>query len=298
MREIQQYIKEKAERLEERLTVYMEESEEVPLRLREAMAYSLLAGGKRLRPVLVLAVCESLGGNEEKALPFGCAVEMIHTYSLIHDDLPAMDDDDYRRGRLTNHKVYGDAMAILAGDALLTKAFGIFAEASLQAGLEEKTALSLIREGSRRTGGEGMVGGQVKDILGESRSVNLEQLRDIHRSKTGDLIVYSVRLGAWVAGASPVEMDALTRYAERLGLAFQIQDDVLNVIGDREKMGKPVGSDEEKNKATYPALLGLEESRDWVRRLVEEAKDLVRSEPGIDSTRLMGIADYLTNRDQ
>ncbi|MFC4078216.1 polyprenyl synthetase family protein [Salinithrix halophila] len=297
MDEIQQYMREKAEQVEEKLGEYVKEAPGVPKSLKEAMTYSLMAGGKRLRPTLVLATAEALGGEEAKALPFACAVEMIHTYSLIHDDLPSMDNDDYRRGRLTNHKVYGEAMAILAGDALLTKAFGVMAEGALDAGLPGETALNLIREGAVRAGAEGMVGGQVKDIQGENGKLELEHLQDIHRSKTGDLITFSVRMGALVANATENQLITLTGYAERLGLAFQIQDDVLDVVGDREKLGKPVGSDEEKNKATYPALLGLAASRDWVRNLVEEAKELVRSEPGIRGARLLAIADYLVSRE-
>lgn len=298
MGEIQRYLKEKAETVEARLKVYMEESVDIPGKLQKAMAYSLLAGGKRLRPVLALASAEALGGEEEQALPFACAVEMIHTYSLIHDDLPAMDDDDFRRGNPTNHKVYGEAMAILAGDALLTKAFGVMAEGALAAELPGDTALSLIREGADRAGAAGMVGGQVKDILAEGRQVTLKELQDIHRSKTGDLITWSVRVGAIVAGAGAEELRALTGYAERLGLAFQIQDDVLDVVGDREKLGKPVGSDEEKNKSTYPSLLGLDASKERVRSLVEEAKALISAQGTIRPDRLFTIADYLTVRDK
>lgn len=298
MQDIQRYMKNKAGKVEREMIVHLERSPEIPSTLKDAMTYSLLAGGKRLRPVLVLAACEALGGNEEKALPVACAVEMIHTYSLIHDDLPSMDNDDYRRGRLTNHKVYGEALAILAGDALLTKAFGLLAEASLHADLEENVALSLIQEASRRAGAEGMVGGQVKDIMSENQQVTLEQLQEIHRSKTGDLISFSVRAGAMVAGASPGQLTALTGYAERLGLAFQIRDDILDVIGDKEKIGKPVGSDEEKNKATYPALIGLEESKKWVVRLIDEARALIGNEEGVYPANLHHIANYLISREQ
>jgi geranylgeranyl diphosphate synthase, type II len=296
--EIQGYLKEKAKSVESRLKEYMESPEGIPETLREAMTYSLLAGGKRLRPVLTLATAEALGGDEEKVLPFACAVEMIHTYSLIHDDLPAMDDDDFRRGNPTNHKIYGEAMAILAGDALLTQAFGVMAQGALDAQLPRETALTLIRECAVRAGAEGMVGGQVKDIQGEGREVSLEELQDIHRSKTGDLITWSVRIGAMVAGSGEDELQALTGYAERLGLAFQIQDDVLDVIGDRQRLGKPVGSDEVKNKSTYPSLLGLDSSRERIRSLVEEAKHLIMAQERIRPDRLLAIADYLTVRDK
>lgn len=295
VREIEGYLEEKAKTVEHHLAAYLKD---IPGTLGESMNYSLLAGGKRLRPILVLAAADALGGSEEAALPFACAIEMIHTYSLIHDDLPAMDDDDFRRGSLTNHKVYGEAMAILAGDALLTKAFGVMAEGALNTGLDGKAALRLIQECAARVGAEGMVGGQVKDIEAEGRAVSLKELQDIHRSKTGDLITFSVRAGAIVAGACAKELEALTGYAERLGLAFQIGDDVLNVIGDRDKMGKPVGSDVEKKKSTYAALQGLDVSKKQVRTLVEEAKNLVSSVEGIRPDYLLGIADYLLDRER
>lgn len=298
MEAIQTYLKQRAQVVERALERDLTEMVGVPEALWEAMKYSLLAGGKRLRPILVLSSAEAVGGNEEEALPFACAVEMIHTYSLIHDDLPAMDDDDVRRGRPTNHKVFGEAIAILAGDALLTRAFGLMAQGAAQSNLNPERVLALIAEGSARSGAEGMVGGQVKDLQAENRSVSLEELRDIHRCKTGDLITYSVRLGAGVGGATKTQLEALTGFAERLGLAFQIQDDVLDVVGDQEALGKPVGSDQSKNKSTYPALLGLEESREWVRRLVAEAKELLTSVEGMDGSRLTQIADYLTVRDR
>ncbi|SMO40195.1 polyprenyl synthetase family protein [Melghirimyces algeriensis] len=298
MLKVESYIEEKAKVVHSELKRYMENLQGVPQPLKESMTYSLLAGGKRLRPILVLASAEAVGGKEENALPFACAVEMIHTYSLIHDDLPAMDDDDFRRGNPTNHKVYGEAMAILAGDALLTKAFGIMTEGLKEVNLPYEIGLDLLRECSIRVGAEGMVGGQVKDILAEGQGVSLETLQDIHRSKTGDLITFSIRLGAVVGGAKESELHSLTGYAERLGLAFQIQDDILDVIGDQNKIGKPVGSDEGKNKSTYPALLGLEASKEWVQTLVKEAKDLVVSLDEVQSDRLLMIADYLTVRDK
>jgi geranylgeranyl diphosphate synthase type II len=262
------------------------------------MAYSLLAGGKRLRPILVLATAQALGGPEERVLPFACAVEMIHTYSLIHDDLPAMDDDDFRRGKPTNHKVFGEAMAILAGDALLTKAFGLLARAAREAKLPAETALSLIEEGSRRFGAEGMVGGQALDIQSENRRVSLSELEAIHRGKTGDLIIYSVRLGAVVSGSTEDQLDLLTSFAGRLGLAFQIQDDILDVTGNQETIGKPVGSDQAKNKVTYPSLIGLAESRELLRKIVEEAKELLSRPCGMSTERLMQVADYFVFREK
>lgn len=298
MENAEKYLQEKADLVNDRLAQYVESWNDIPKRLKESVAYSLLAGGKRLRPVLVLATAEALGTEAERALPFACALEMIHTYSLIHDDLPAMDDDDYRRGRLTNHKVFGEAMAILAGDALLTKSFGLMAEGALSIGLPVATSLKLITEASRRAGAEGMVGGQVDDILHENQQVTLETLQSIHRRKTGDLITFSVRLGGMVGGADEIQLEKLTRFAEGLGLAFQIQDDILDVIGDREKLGKETGSDEARNKATYPSLLGLSASKEHLRKTIEEAKSWIEGETWLNPHTLLGLADFLTTRDR
>ncbi|WP_370589208.1 polyprenyl synthetase family protein [Thermoactinomyces sp. CICC 10521] len=298
MQTIKSYIEEKAERVHEALDEYTARMQGIPPLLKEAMRYSLLAGGKRLRPVLVLATVEALGGEETAALPFACAIEMIHTYSLIHDDLPSMDDDDYRRGKLTNHKVFGEAYAILAGDALLTEAFGLMAKGGKEAALAPEILLTIIEEGARFAGARGMVGGQVDDLLGENGAVSLEQLESIHRRKTGDLMAYSVRTGAYLGGASPEVLESLTRFAYDLGLAFQIQDDILDVIGDQQVIGKPVGSDEEKHKATYPALLGLEESKRKLTEITNRAKRHVEGYEELNPASLMGIADYLLQRDR
>ncbi|WP_370589750.1 polyprenyl synthetase family protein [Thermoactinomyces sp. CICC 10523] len=298
MQTIKSYIEEKAERVHEALDEYTARMQGIPPLLKEAMRYSLLAGGKRLRPVLVLATVEALGGEETAALPFACAIEMIHTYSLIHDDLPSMDDDDYRRGKLTNHKVFGEAYAILAGDALLTEAFGLMAKGGKEAALAPEILLTIIEEGARFAGARGMVGGQVDDLLGENGAVSLEQLESIHRRKTGDLMAYSVRTGAYLGGASPEVLESLTRFAYDLGLAFQIQDDILDVIGDQQVIGKPVGSDEEKHKATYPALLGLEESKRKLTEITNRAKRHVEGYEELNPASLIGIADYLLQRDR
>ncbi|WP_033101926.1 polyprenyl synthetase family protein [Thermoactinomyces daqus] len=298
MQTIKSYIEEKAERVHEALDEYTARMQGIPPLLKEAMRYSLLAGGKRLRPVLVLATVEALGGEETAALPFACAIEMIHTYSLIHDDLPSMDDDDYRRGKLTNHKVFSEAYAILAGDALLTEAFGLMAKGGKEAALAPEILLTIIEEGARFAGARGMVGGQVDDLLGENGAVSLEQLESIHRRKTGDLMAYSVRTGAYLGGASPEVLESLTRFAYDLGLAFQIQDDILDVIGDQQVIGKPVGSDEEKHKATYPALLGLEESKRKLTEITNRAKRHVEGYEELNPASLMGIADYLLQRDR
>ncbi|TCP69744.1 polyprenyl synthetase family protein [Baia soyae] len=295
---IRDYIQQKAQLVHEELDTYTSHLTDIPQPLLDSMRYSLLAGGKRIRPVLALATAEAFGVEAERILPFACAVEMIHTYSLIHDDLPSMDDDDYRRGKLTNHKVYGEAMAILAGDALLTEAFGLLADGATQAHLPVHTAMTIVREGADLAGARGMVGGQVSDLLAEDRQIALEDLQSIHKRKTGDLIAYSVRMGARVAGVSPGAMHFLSQFAYGIGLAFQIQDDILDVIGDQEKIGKRVGSDEANHKSTYPSLLGLEESKKKLHHCISQAKIALMNIPDCNPGRLMEIADYLMSRDR
>ena len=310
-----------------------------PDTLREAMAYSLLAGGKRMRPVLVLLACEACGGSIEAALPAACAIEMIHTYSLIHDDLPAMDDDDYRRGRLTNHKVFGEAMAILAGDALLTLAFEVIARDTQPASVAAACCADL----ASAAGWCGMVAGQVADIEGEhqggaagsgkgeepltlalspqsrgegtepdsdlrssaKRSVThvthaqeaaLAQLESIHRRKTGRLLTSAVTLGGRVGQADADLLRRLEEFGKRVGLAFQIADDLLDVTGDAVKLGKGVGKDATLGKMTYPALLGVEESRRKADVLIDEACALL--EPlGERASKLVALARFVTKRD-
>jgi geranylgeranyl diphosphate synthase type II len=293
------YLQEQRERVEDALRNVFPEDWPIPGRLREAMDYSLLAGGKRLRPILALAAAEAVSGREEtsaKALAFACAVEMIHTYSLIHDDLPAMDNDDYRRGRPTNHKVFGDAMAILAGDGLLTHAFHVASRAS-EAGVPAERVLAVVRELSRFAGLPGMVGGQVSDMLGEQGITSLEQLEHIHLHKTSDLISFSLRSGGHAAEADDRQLEALGRFGRNVGLAFQIQDDILDLTGSADKLGKPVKSDERQQKVTYPYLLGLEESRRRVSELTREAADALLQAGLAKPDRLLEIADYLLNRD-
>lgn len=234
--------------------------------LEKAMEYSLMAGGKRLRPVLLMAAADAVGKDGTAFLTMGCAIEMIHTYSLIHDDLPAMDNDDYRRGKPTNHKVFGDGIAVLAGDALLTLAFEVMLR---QEGAAPETLVTVVSEMSRAAGPYGMVGGQVLDLEGEGRRLDLAALRKIHMGKTGALFCAAIRSGAILAGAKEEELAALTLYAERFGLAFQITDDILDVTGDEAAIGKPVGSDVRNAKATYVTLTSLEEAK----RLAEDAVD-------------------------
>jgi len=223
--------------------------------LNQSMYYSLMGGGKRIRPVLALASAEAVGGNLEIILPAAVSLELIHTYSLIHDDLPAMDNDDYRRGRLSNHKVFGEAQAILAGDALLTYAFELLADSRLD---QPARQLRIIHEVAVAAGKSGMVGGQVADVAGEGRALTLNEIEEIHKAKTGALLTVSARLGGILAGGTDEQVKGLTEYAQALGLAFQIKDDILDVVGDSETLGKPVGSDLRQGKSTYVSLLGLE----------------------------------------
>lgn len=293
---ITDYIQECAMRIEHCFTGQPELAR-VPDTLKESMTYSFLAGGKRLRPVLVFAATEAVGGQPEQATSAACAVEMIHTYSLIHDDLPAMDDDDFRRGKPTNHKVYGEAMAILAGDGLLTGAFYTLSQGLLQAGVPADRIVQAVAELSLRSGMTGMVGGQVLDLQGEKGGIHtVGELSQIHLRKTSDLIVASLRIGGWVGGATPLQMEALTQFGENIGLAFQIQDDILDIIGDESKLGKRVGSDEKLQKATYPKLLGLEESKREVERLMTEGLEAL-STSNMSTERLTQLAQFILKRE-
>ncbi|OGP72903.1 MAG: farnesyl-diphosphate synthase, partial [Deltaproteobacteria bacterium RBG_13_58_19] len=233
--------------------------------------YSLFAGGKRLRPILCLAAAEAVGGAPSEVLPAASALEMIHTYSLIHDDLPAMDDDDLRRGQPTCHKQFDEATAILAGDGLLTEAFRILADAASQHEGREAVYLEVIRLLAAAAGYQGMVGGQMLDLLAEGRQVTLKELETIHRAKTGALLTAAVRSGALLGGGSRDDVTRLTGYGEKFGLAFQITDDLLDIEGEAAEMGKTPGMDAQRQKATYPALLGLEKAKAWARHLIDAA---------------------------
>lgn len=262
--------------------------------IHEAMAYSVFAGGKRFRPVLCMAACEAVCGSSQPALDAACALECIHTYSLIHDDLPGMDNDDYRRGKLTSHKVFGEGMAILAGDALLTYAFEILA--NMDDGKNSRQIVRIIQEAAKASGEAGMIGGQVVDILSEQKAPDLALLEYIHTHKTGALIAASVRIGAILGGADSRQLEALTVYAQQLGLAFQITDDILDVVGDADKIGKPVGSDAKNQKATYPLLFGLEQSKQMAEDAVREAIEALQPF-GIQADMLRQLALYLLSRE-
>lgn len=262
----------------------------------KAMRYSVFAGGKRLRPVLAFAACEAVGGNTKDVIPFACAIEMIHTYSLIHDDLPAMDNDDYRRGRLTNHKVFGDAMAILAGDGLLNKAAETMTQAILNKKGDNINFIKSMAEVMYASGTEGMIGGQVVDLESENKQIDIETLKFMHAHKTGALIKAPVRVGAILAGASEEQLTKLTEFSENLGLAFQIKDDILDIIGDEKKLGKKIGSDANNNKSTYPSIFGLEKSKEMVIEVSQNAINALDIF-GEKGQFLRDITDYLINRE-
>ncbi|MDW0112118.1 polyprenyl synthetase family protein [Sporosarcina saromensis] len=264
-----------------------------PISLRESMLYSVKAGGKRIRPLLVLAVLEDFGVQSADALKVASAVELIHTYSLIHDDLPCMDDDDYRRGQLTNHKVFGEATAVLAGDALQTAAFN--ALASLENTSAEK-ALALVRLLAEASGAKGMVGGQILDMEGEKASLSLEQLEEVHLHKTGALLSFCIEAGAILAGANENQIAQLRSYARNIGLAFQIKDDILDVTATTEQLGKPANSDTDSEKSTYPSLLGLEGARLQLEKYHTNAIECLSFLPS-DKSYLALFADYIVQRE-
>ena len=265
-----------------------------PEQIYEAMRYSLMAGGKRLRPILCLATCELLGGNTETAMPAACAMEMVHTMSLIHDDLPAMDNDDYRRGQLTNHKVYGEDVAVLAGDALLTYAFEHIATQTK--GAEPTRVLDVVARLGKAVGAAGLVGGQIVDLASEGKAVEEKTLTFIHMHKTAALLEVSVTSGAILAGAEAETVGRLSRYAQKIGLAFQIVDDILDITATSEELGKSAGKDLAAQKATYPSLWGLEESKQKADQLIAEA---IAELSGFDHRKaqpLMAIAKFITAR--
>lgn len=259
---------ERRELVEQQLVKELEQEPPLDETLAAAMKYSLMAGGKRLRPILLMAAADAVGAKGTDYLTAGCALEMIHTYSLIHDDLPAMDNDDYRRGKLTNHKVYGDGMAVLAGDALLTLAFEVLTR---QQHTDAATLLRVVKEISTAAGMNGMVGGQAIDLESEGKHIDMETLRRMHMGKTGALFRAALRSGAILAGADEKKLAALTDYAEKFGLAFQITDDILDVVGDEKLIGKPVGSDIRNEKSTYVTLTSLEEAQKLAKETVDSA---------------------------
>jgi geranylgeranyl diphosphate synthase, type II len=287
----ERYLRDKKKIVEDKMINYLNMLN-APATLKDSMLYSISAGGKRLRPILALAVMESFQKDPLHVLDAACAIEFVHTYSLIHDDLPSMDNDDYRRGKLTSHKVYGEAQAILAGDALLTESFSLITD---NAYLNPNQKVRLLSVLSRAAGAEGMVGGQVEDLEGENKELTLQELESIHEKKTGKMLECSVITGGIAAGASDDELLALQLYARHIGIAFQIQDDILDITGNQVDLGKPIGSDEVNQKTTYPKLLGLDgaqnEMKNHIRISLEHLGKINR-----DTGILASIADYIIKR--
>jgi len=293
--DIKTYLEQKRRDVDRFLESILPAENVPPATLHKAMRYSLFAGGKRVRPVLAIAACEAICGSSPLILPLASTLELIHTYSLIHDDLPAMDNDDYRRGKLTNHKVFGEAMAILAGDALLTMAFDLGSRRELVNGLDPHNQVRVIQELAGGSGNVGMVGGQVADIEAEGKDIDLATLESMHRWKTGKLIRAAVRIGGIVGGATDRQLERLTAYAEDVGLAFQIADDVLNVVGTREELGKDANTDASRGKKTYPTFFGV----DGARKLAEErAASAIAQLKDFDhkADPLRELARYITAR--
>jgi geranylgeranyl diphosphate synthase type II len=293
--DLEAYLQERRRLVDAALDGFLPSEDTRPPSVHRAMRYSVLAGGKRLRPILVIAGAEVVGASPSAVMPTACAMELIHTYSLIHDDLPAMDDDDYRRGRLTNHKVFGDAIAILAGDALLTYAFQLVAQNAAVPGVDPKVVCDVVAEIAEAAGTVGMVGGQVVDIESEGKTITAEELEYIHVHKTAALLRASLSVGARLGGADAAALAAVADAGQSLGLAFQIVDDILDVEGSLETLGKTAGSDERKQKVTYPALHGIEASRREARRLIERTKSRL-SVFGARSAPLCALADFVVER--
>jgi geranylgeranyl diphosphate synthase type II len=292
--DLQNFLATKTAAVNEALDRLLPSEKSKPATIHRAMRYSLFAGGKRIRPALSLAAAEACGGKESAALPLACAVECIHTYSLIHDDLPAMDDDDYRRGKLTNHKVFGEGIAVLAGDALLTVAFEIAAKCK---GWPRYGHQKLILELASASGSLQLIAGQVADLEGEGKKISASELQYIHERKTSALLCCSVRLGGMSANCTATQLKALTDFGYHVGLAFQVIDDILDVTQTSDKLGKTAGKDTKAQKATYPAIVGLEKSRKIAERLTNRAFAALKPFGG-KATALGGLAEYLLKRDR
>ena len=289
-----QFLATRTEAVNRALDHFLPSEKTRPVTIHKAMRYSLFAGGKRMRPALCLAAAQACGGREADALPLACAVECIHTYSLIHDDLPAMDNDDFRRGKPTNHKVFGDGIAVLAGDALLTQAFEIAAQAK---GWPRYPHRDLILEIAKASGSLQLVAGQVADLEGEGKKISANELRYIHERKTSALLCCSVRLGGMSANCTPAQLRALTDFGYHVGLAFQVIDDILDVTQTSEQLGKTAGKDTKSHKATYPAIVGLEKSRKIAENLTDKAFSALKVFKG-RAVALEALAEFLLKRDR
>uniref|UniRef100_UPI00403F440C polyprenyl synthetase family protein n=1 Tax=unclassified Bacillus (in: firmicutes) TaxID=185979 RepID=UPI00403F440C len=291
---LNEFLTTRKQAIEDYLFTYVQELT-IPEDLKSSMLYSLKAGGKRLRPILVLALLNAYGKNEEDGIPVGCAVEMIHTYSLIHDDLPCMDDDDLRRGKPTNHKVYGEATAVLAGDALLTESFRLITS-QLSSSVSADKKIRIVDELVKSAGALGMVGGQFDDMEAEQKQVSLAELESIHARKTGKLLTFSVAAGGMLAGAPDDDIEKLREFSYHIGIAFQIRDDILDLEGSEEKIGKRVGSDTANEKSTYPSLLTLSGAKEKLHEHITRAKEIV-SNLQLEQQLLHDLCDLIASRD-
>ncbi|HHY77481.1 MAG TPA: polyprenyl synthetase family protein [Clostridiales bacterium] len=291
---LKEFIEKYSDLIEENLTLIFNNGYELPV-IEDAMKYSLLGGGKRLRPLLAIMTCQMFDGSIEEVMPYACSIEMIHTYSLIHDDLPAMDNDDYRRGKLSNHKVYGEGFAILAGDALLNTAYEILLNNILNKPTEERIKAAYII--SKAAGLEGMLGGQAMDLYYENRNIEIERLDQMHRRKTGALIKASLEVGAILSKAEEDDIRRISIFGENLGKAYQISDDILDVIGSQEKMGKTIGKDAKSNKSTYVKHFGINQSKKIMIDTVNDAKKAVEKY-GSKANLLIELADFVAYRDK
>ncbi|HWN96826.1 MAG TPA: farnesyl diphosphate synthase [Methylomirabilota bacterium] len=292
--DLQRYLDVRAAAVNRALDKLLPKESAKPATIHRAMRYSLFAGGKRMRPALTLAAAEACGGSSEGAMPLACAVECIHTYSLIHDDLPAMDNDDFRRGKPTNHRVYGEGIAVLAGDALLTQAFEIIAKAK---GWQRYPHRQLVLELAHASGSLQLIAGQVADLEGEGKKISADELKYIHERKTSALLCCAVRLGGMSANCSAAQLKALTDFGYNVGLAFQIIDDILDVTQTTEQLGKTAGKDTKAQKATYPSIVGLEKSRDIALQLTNKAFNALKVFKG-KAQALEALADYLLRRNK
>lgn len=292
---LKEYLKEKKSLVEKTIDEYLSEFK-YPVQIAEGMKYAVLNGGKRIRPILILMVLDLLGKDEKLGLPSGAALEMIHSYSLVHDDLPALDNDDYRRGKLTTHKKFGEAEGILIGDALLTHAFNVLTEKNKDISAEK--IVEIVKLTSSYAGIDGMIGGQMIDIESEGKKISLETLKYIHRNKTGKLLKLPVEIACVLADVSKDIREKLEEYAELIGLAFQIKDDILDVEGDFEKLGKPIGSDAEIEKATYPSMVGMEKSKELLNEITKRAKSIIADNFSKERGQLLiELADFIKNRE-
>ena len=292
--DLNQFLNTRTEAVNRALDKFLPSEKTKPVTIHKAMRYSLFAGGKRMRPAVLLAAAAACGGKESDAIPLACAVECIHTYSLIHDDLPAMDNDDFRRGKPTNHKVFGEGIAVLAGDALLTQAFEIAAQAR---GWPRYSHRDLVLEIAKASGSLQLVGGQVADLEGENRKLSVNELRYIHERKTSALLCCSVRLGGMSANCTAAQLKALTDFGYNVGLAFQVIDDILDVTQTSEQLGKTAGKDVKSQKSTYPAIVGLEKSRKIATQLTDNAFAALKIFKG-RAVALEALAEYLLKRDK